>query len=76
MALAMLGMRFVQVEELDQDNNRQTVDAIEAMRAAETSYEDVLRVYRAERPLPPAESTTGCTAPWMARLPWAALMTG
>jgi crotonobetainyl-CoA:carnitine CoA-transferase CaiB-like acyl-CoA transferase len=49
-ALALLGMRFVQVESLDQEIRAQTLESLAAMRDAGMSYQDVLEVYQAEHP--------------------------
>jgi formyl-CoA transferase len=50
-ALALLGMRFVQVESLDREIRAQTLEFLTAMRDAGMSYQDVLEVYQAEHPV-------------------------
>jgi crotonobetainyl-CoA:carnitine CoA-transferase CaiB-like acyl-CoA transferase len=49
-ALALLGMRFVQVESLDREVRAQTLETVTAMRDAGMTYQDVLEVYQTEHP--------------------------
>jgi crotonobetainyl-CoA:carnitine CoA-transferase CaiB-like acyl-CoA transferase len=50
-ALALLGMRFVQVESLDQEIRDQTLASLAAIRDAGMSYQEALEVYQAEHPV-------------------------
>ncbi len=47
-ALALMGMRFVQVEPLDKEARRQTLETLEGLRAAGCSYEEILAAYQFE----------------------------
>ncbi|MBI4336345.1 MAG: CoA transferase [Chloroflexi bacterium] len=51
-ALAIQNMRFVSVESLDGPPRQEFLDTLAALRAAGSSYEDLLGVYRAYRPKP------------------------
>ncbi|MFQ6029170.1 MAG: CaiB/BaiF CoA transferase family protein, partial [Dehalococcoidia bacterium] len=53
MALALLGMRFVQVEGLDRPAQAQTLADLAALRAANTPFPEVLQIYEANYPLSP-----------------------
>ena len=53
LALAMLGMRFVEVESLDQANVRNTLESLDALRQAGLPYADLLQVYAADHPVAP-----------------------
>ncbi len=53
LALALLGMRFVEVESLDQEKFRETLESLTALRAAGLPYADLLRVYAADHPVTP-----------------------
>lgn len=55
MALTMLGMRLVQVEEQDGDDRARTLESLEAMRAGELPFQDLLEVYQAEHPQAPGD---------------------
>jgi formyl-CoA transferase len=50
-ALALLGMRFVQVESLDWEAHAHTLESLAALRDAGVSYQDMLEVYQAEHPV-------------------------
>ena len=49
-ALALMGMRFFQVESLDRQARLQTLELLESLRAAGCSYEEILGAYQAEHP--------------------------
>lgn len=53
LALAMLGMRFVEVESLDKANFRNTRESLDAMRQAGLPYADLLQIYNADHPVAP-----------------------
>ena len=53
LAIALLGMRFVEIENLDRDKFTATLESLAAMRAAGLPYPDVLEVYQAGHPLTP-----------------------
>ena len=53
LAIALLGMRFVEVEALDKDRFAATLESLAAMREAGLPYTDVLEVYEADHPLTP-----------------------
>lgn len=53
LALAMLGMRFVEVESLDKANFRNTLESLDAMRQAGLPYADLLQIYNADHPVAP-----------------------
>ena len=53
LAIALLGMRFVEVESLDRDRFAATLESLGAMREAGLPYTDVLEVYEADHPLTP-----------------------
>jgi formyl-CoA transferase len=52
-ALALLGMRFLQVESLDREPRAQVLEELAAMRAASASYEETLSLYQAGHQPPP-----------------------
>ncbi len=47
-SLFMLGMRFVRINDLDLEPHRQIRESVDAMRAADTPYPDLLEVYQAQ----------------------------
>lgn len=53
LALAMLGMRFVEVESLDKASFRNTRESLDAMRQAGLPYADLLQIYNADHPVAP-----------------------
>lgn len=53
LALALLGMRFVEVESLDRANFRNTVESLDALRQAGLPYADLLPIYNADHPVAP-----------------------
>ena len=53
LALAMLGMRFVEVESLDRANVRNTLESLDALRQAGLPYAELLQVYAADHPVAP-----------------------
>lgn len=53
LAIALLGMRFVEVESLDRDRFAATLESLAAMREAGLPYPDVLEVYQADHPVAP-----------------------
>jgi crotonobetainyl-CoA:carnitine CoA-transferase CaiB-like acyl-CoA transferase len=52
-ALALMGMRFVKVDSLDDAAHAQTLESLAALRTAGVSYQDTLSVYQADHPPPP-----------------------
>ena len=52
-ALALMGMRFCQVESLDRQPRQQTLETLEGLRAAGCSYQEILDVYQADHPQSP-----------------------
>ena len=52
-ALALMGMRFVQVEPLDGEQRASTLESLDAMRGAGMSFQDLLEVYQSQHPQPP-----------------------
>lgn len=52
-ALALMGMRFVQVEPLDGARRADTLESLDAMRGAGMSFQDLLEVYQSQHPQPP-----------------------
>ena len=52
-ALALMGMRFVKVETLDQEAHSQTLESLTALRDAGVPYEDVLKSYQSDHPQAP-----------------------
>ena len=52
-ALAMLGMRFVEVESLDKEHNAATLESLTALRDAGVPYRELLQVYEADHPVSP-----------------------
>ena len=53
LALAMLGMRFVEVESLDREHNAATLESLAALRDAGVPYPELLQIYEAEHPVSP-----------------------
>ena len=53
LALAMLGMRFVEVESLDKEKVSGTLESLAALRAAGLPYADLLQIYEADHPVTP-----------------------
>ena len=53
LALAMLGMRFVEVESLDKEHNAATLESLAALRDAGVSYPELLQIYEADHPVSP-----------------------
>ena len=53
LALALMGMRFVEVESLDKEPFDQTLESLEAMRQAGLPYADLLQVYNSDHPVTP-----------------------
>ena len=47
-SLLMLGMRFVRIDSLDSEPHRDVLASVDAMRAADTPYPDLLEVYQAQ----------------------------
>ena len=47
-SLLMLGMRFVRIDDLDVEPHREIRQSVDAMRAADTPYPDLLEVYQAQ----------------------------
>ena len=52
-ALAMLGMRFVEVESLDKEHNAATLESLTALRDAGVPYPELLQIYEADHPVSP-----------------------
>ena len=53
LALAMLGMRFVEIESLDRENNAATLESLSALRKAGVPYPELLKIYEADHPVTP-----------------------
>ena len=53
LALAMLGMRFVEVESLDKEKVNGTLESLAALRTAGLPYADLLQIYEADHPVTP-----------------------
>ena len=53
LAIALLGMRFVEIESLDRDRFAATLESLAAMRQAGMPYTEVLEMYEADHPLTP-----------------------
>ena len=53
LALAMLGMRFVEVEALDREKLATTLESLAALRGAGVPYPELLQIYEAEHPVAP-----------------------
>ena len=53
LALAMLGMRFVEVESLDKKKVSGTLESLAALRAAGLPYAELLQIYEADHPVTP-----------------------
>ena len=51
-ALALLGMRFVQVETLDRESRTQSLEELHALRGATASYQEVIEYYQANHQTP------------------------
>ena len=53
LALAMLGMRFVEVEALDREKLATTLESLAALRGAGVPYPELLQIYEADHPVTP-----------------------
>ena len=53
LALALMGMRFVEVESLDKEPFGRTLESLAAMRQAGLPYADLLQVYNSDHPVTP-----------------------
>ena len=53
LALAMLGMRFVEVEALDREKLTATLESLTALREAGVPYPELLQIYEADHPVTP-----------------------
>ena len=53
LALAMLGMRFVEVEALDREKLTATLESLAALREAGVPYPELLQIYEADHPVTP-----------------------
>ena len=53
LALAMLGMRFVEVESLDREKLTNTLESLAALREAGVPYPELLKIYEADHPVTP-----------------------
>ena len=53
LALAMLGMRFVEVEALDREKLNTTLESLNALRGAGVPYPELLQIYESEHPVNP-----------------------
>ena len=53
LALALLGMRFVEIEALDRERFEATLESLAALREAGVPYPELLQVYEAEHPVTP-----------------------
>ena len=53
LALALMGMRFVEVASLDKEPFGQTLESLAAMREAGLPYADLLQVYTSDHPVTP-----------------------
>ena len=53
MAIALLGMRFVEVEKLDRDKFEETLESLAAMRGAGIPYGELLKIYESDHPVTP-----------------------
>ncbi len=53
LALALMGMRFVEVASLDKEPFYQTLESLAAMRQAGLPYADLLQVYNSDHPVTP-----------------------
>ncbi|MDE2844651.1 MAG: CoA transferase [Chloroflexota bacterium] len=53
LALAMLGMRFVEVEALDREKLTTTLESLAALRGAGVPYPELLQIYEADHPVTP-----------------------
>ena len=53
LALALLGMRFVEIEAQDRDNFRHTRENLAALRQSGLPYADLLEIYDADHPTAP-----------------------
>ena len=53
LALALMGMRFVEVASLDKEPFAQTLESLAAMRQAGLPYADLLQVYNSDHPVTP-----------------------
>ena len=53
LAIALLGMRFVEIEALDRENNTATLESLSALREAGVPYPELLKIYEADHPVTP-----------------------
>ena len=53
MAIALLGMRFVEVESLDRNKFEETLGSLAAMREAGIPYDELLKIYESDHPVAP-----------------------
>ena len=53
LALAMLGMRFVEIESLDREKLTATLESLTALREAGVPYPELLKIYEADHPVTP-----------------------
>ncbi len=53
LAIALLGMRFVEIEALDRENNAATLESLSALREAGVPYPELLKIYEADHPVTP-----------------------
>ena len=53
LAIAMLGMRFVEIESLDRDKFGSTLESLTAMREAGLPYAELLEIYESDHPVTP-----------------------
>ena len=53
LAIALLGMRFVEIESLDRGNFAATLESLSAMRDAGIPYPELLQIYESDHPVTP-----------------------
>ena len=53
LAIAMLGMRFVEIESLDREKFGSTLESLTAMREAGLPYAELLEIYESDHPVTP-----------------------
>ena len=53
LAIAMLGMRFVEIESLDREKFADTLESLTAMREAGLPYAELLEIYESDHPVTP-----------------------
>ena len=53
LAIALLGMRFVEIESLDRGNFTATLESLTAMRDAGIPYPELLQIYESDHPVTP-----------------------